>query len=327
MRRAMTFVTFASPRPCPGVSILYFGRMLDQAPPPPSVQAPAPAPVVPADLRAMLDAAIADGDAKTIAKMFDYAGKARPDLAPALADMRTAYEAQLAASQAQAAETARMRLAQAGPLELWTGQVEFGASWSTGPTDSLGALASLDLKRDGISWSHRLQFRGEIQQTDGIRAVERLLASWQPRYATARKSYVFGLGQFEHDPALGYDARYTAGLGAGWSLSSGKNLTLALEGGPALRHTVSEGEEQTRLAGRGTLDLGLAIGPRLDFTQRVSVFYEEGTSSGLLSSALDSKLSDKLKLRISYEYRVEQDGLSGLSTSGSVSRASLVYKL
>jgi putative salt-induced outer membrane protein len=301
--------------------------MLDYAPPPPSVQAPAPDAAIPADLKAMLDAAIADGDAKTIAKLFDYAGQARPDLAPALADLRATWQAQVAARAAAATEIAQRRLADAGPLDLWSGQVEFGASWSTGPTDNLGALASLDLKRDGIDWSHRLQFRGEIQETDGIRAVERLLASWQPRYATSPKSYLFGIGQFEHDPALGYDARYTAGLGAGWSLSSGKAVKLALEGGPAIRHTVSDGDEQTRLAGRGTLDLGVAIGPRLDFTQRVSVFYEDGTSSGLLSSALDSKISDKLKLRLSYEYRIEEDGLRGVSTSGSVSRASLVYKL
>ena len=301
--------------------------MLDQAPPPPSVQAPAPAAAIPADLKAMLDAAIADGDAKTIAKLFDYAGQARPDLAPAFAEMRDDYRKQIAARQATAAEAAHRRLAEAGPLDNWSGQVEFGASWSTGPTDSLGALASFDLKRDGIDWSHRLQFRGEIQDTDGVRAVERLLGSWQPRYATSPKSYVFGLGQFEHDPALGYDERYTAGLGAGWSLSSGKALKLAIEGGPALRHTVSDGEEQTRLAGRGTFDLGLAIGPRLDFKQRVSVFYEDGTSSGLLSSALDSKISENLKLRFSYEYRIEEDGLRGVSTSGSVSRASLVYKL
>ncbi|MBA2919312.1 MULTISPECIES: YdiY family protein [Sphingomonas] len=302
--------------------------MLDQAPPPPSVQAPAPAAAIPADLKAMLDAAIADGDAKTIAKMFDYAARARPDLAPALAELRTGWQAQVAARQAETDAAAQRRLADAGAFELWSGQVEFGASWSAGPTDSLGALASLDLKRDGIDWSHRLQLRGEIQDTDGVRAVERLLASWQPRYATSPKGYVFGLGQFEHDPALGYDQRYTAGLGAGWSLSSGRTLKLALEGGPAIRRTIGDGgEAQTRLAGRGTLDLGLAIGPRLDFTQRVSVFYEDGTSSGLLSAALDSKISDKLKLRLSYEYRVEEDGLRGVSTSGSVSRASLVYKL
>ena len=301
--------------------------MLDHVPPP-SVQlsAPAPAEGLPAEIEAMLEAALAEGDARIIGKMFDYAAQVRPDLAPLIEERRAAYRQQVTARKAEEEEAARRRLAEAGMLSNWAGQVEFGASWSTGPAESLGAVA-LDLKREGLAWTHKLQFRGEIQDTNGVRAVERIVAAWQPRYAVAPQGYVFGIGQYERDPGLGYDARYTTGLGAGWSLNSGKALKLALEGGPALRRTVHDGEDRTRIAGRGTLDLGVAIGPRLDFTQRVSVFYEEGTSSGLLSSALDSKLSEKLKLRLSYEYRVEQDGLRGLSSSGSISRASLVYRL
>ncbi|MBS0503798.1 MAG: DUF481 domain-containing protein [Proteobacteria bacterium] len=296
--------------------------MLDQAPPP-AIEGPA----VPADLQAMIDRAIADGDAKVIDKLFDYAKAARPDLAAALTAQRKAHLQQVAAREVEAAETARRKLTDAGPFDNWSGQVEFGASWSTGPAESLGAVGALDLKREGVNWTHALALRGEVQDTDGVRAVERVVASWQPRYALSPKSYMFGLTQYEHDPALGYDARYTAALGAGWSLKSGKTLKLALEGGPAVRRTVQDGIANTRLAGRGTVDLGLALGPRLDFAQRASVFYEDGTSSGLFTSTLDSKLSEKLKLRLTYEYRVEQDGISGTSSSGSISRASLVYKL
>jgi len=275
----------------------------------------------------MVDAAIADGDERVIEKLFGFMEKARPDLAPVLAEQRAEYRKQVAVKQAEAAEAARRRLAEAGPLDNWSGQVEFGANWSTGPAESLGAVGALDLKREGVAWTHKLLLRGEIQDTDGIRAVERIIASWQPRYALAPETYVFGLGQYERDPALGYDARYTAGLGAGWSLKSGKLLKLSVEGGPAVRRTVQDDRGNTRLAGRGTLDLGLALGPRLDFGQRVSVFYEDGTSSGIVSSTLDSKLSDKLSLRFTYEYRVEEDGLTGVSSSGSISRASLVYRL
>lgn len=299
--------------------------MLDQPPAPPAIEAPAP--VIPADLQAMLDRAIADGDEKVIDKLFDYAKLARPDLAPALAELRKGHRREIAAREAEIAEKKRLRLAEAGPFDNWAGQVEFGASFATGPTDSLGGIAAIDLKRTGLNWAHALVLKGEIQDTDGVRAVERILASWQPRYNLAPKSYIFGLGQFEHDPALGYDARYTVGAGAGWSLKSGKALKLSLEGGPALRRTVQDGQAFTRLAGRGTLDLDLTIGPRLDFGQRIAVFYEDGTSSGLFSSRLDSKISEKLKLRLSYEYRIEEDGLTGTSTSGSTSRASIVYKL
>lgn len=282
---------------------------------------------MPGDLQAMLDATRADGDDGTFNKLLHYIEKARPDLAAAVARERSAHEKRAQVRQAAAADETRRKLAEAGPLDNWSGQVEFGASWSSGPAESLGAVGALDLKREGLSWTHRLQLRGEVQDTNGIRAVERIVASWQPRFAVASQTYVFGLGQYERDPALGYDSRYTAAFGAGWSLPAGKALRLSLEGGPALRSTSQDGMETSRLAGRGTLDLGLALGPRLEFGQRASVFYEDGTSSGILTSTLDSKLSQRLKLRITYEYRVEEDGLTGASSSGSISRASLLYRL
>jgi putative salt-induced outer membrane protein len=299
--------------------------MIDQ--PPAAVEATATPSELPSDLQALVDAAIVDGDDRVLAKLFGYIEKARPDLARAVTQARLAHDEQVATRRSAAAEAARQKLVEAGPLENWSGQIEFGASWSTGPAESLGAVGALDLKRDGLTWTHRLSLRGEIQDTNGVRAVERIVASWQPRFALAPQAYLFGLGQYERDPALGYEARYSAALGAGWALTAGRPLRLSLEGGPALRRTYQAGMERSRLAGRGTLDLRLAIGPRLELGQRASLFYEDGTSSGILASTIDSKISAKLKLRITYEYRSEEDGLTGASSSGSISRASLIYSL
>jgi putative salt-induced outer membrane protein len=282
---------------------------------------------MPRDLQAVIDAAVADGDDQVLAKLLGYIKRTRPDLTGAVDEARRANELRIAARQEAEREAQRRKLAKAGPLDNWSGQVEFGASWSTGPAESLGAVGALDLKREGIAWTHRVLLRGEIQDTDGIRAVERIIASWQPRYALAPQAYVFGLGQYERDPALGYEARYSAAVGAGWSLPAGKPFRLSVEGGPALRRAIQAGQGRTRLAGRGTLDLGLVLGPRLEFGQRASLFYEDGTSSGVLASTIDSKISEKLKLRFTYEYRIEEDGLTGTSSSGSISRASLVYRL
>ncbi len=302
--------------------------MLDQPPSPASlVQAPAEAAPIPADLKALLDVAIAEGDDRTIGKLFDYAVRARPDAAIAIIAMQVAHRQVLEARKAEVAAAEKRKLADAGPLRNWTGQVEFGASWATGPASSFGAVGALDLNRQGIEWTHKVLLRGEVQDINGVRAVERIIASWQPRYAVGPDLYVFGLGQYERDPALGYDERYSAALGAGWSVSAGERVKLALEGGPAFRRTIALNDDRARVAGRGTADLRLTLSPSLDFRQRLSAYYESGTSSGLLSSTLDSKLSDKLSLRFTYEYRVEEDGLPGLSSSGSISRASLVYRL
>jgi putative salt-induced outer membrane protein len=295
--------------------------------PPLAVETSTPAPSIPADLQLLIDAAVADGDDQMVSKLLGYIERTRPDLADAVAAVRRINEQRIAARQEVASEAARRKLADAGPLDNWSGQVEFGASWSTGPAESLGAVGALDLKREGLAWTHRVLLRGEVQDTDGIRAVERIIASWQPRYAVSNQAYVFGLGQYERDPALCYEARYSAAIGAGWALPAGKPFRLSVEGGPALRRTLQAGEARTRLAGRGTLDLGLVLGPRLELGQRASLFYEDRTSSGVLASTIDSKISEKLKLRFTYEYRIEEDGITGTSSSGSISRASLVYRL
>jgi putative salt-induced outer membrane protein len=303
--------------------------MLD-APPPPAFVAPEPAEdAVPADLKAVIDAAIAAGDDAVIDRVFGFALTARPDKAAAIERLRTAHLADRAAAQTAKAEAERLRRAAAGPLENWEGKIEFGATWATGPASSLGLVGALDVERTGIDWTHKLILRAEVQDTDDVRAVERIIASWQPRRQLGRRAYVFGLGQYERDPGLGYDNRYTAGLGAGWKLVRGDEFRVALEGGPALRltDTMSTDEIQERIAGRGSLDLGWQMSERLEFTQRASIFYEEGRSSGLIASALDSKVSEKLNLRFSYEYRIEEDRDRGISSSGSISRASLVYRM
>lgn len=302
--------------------------MLDQAPPP-AIVAPEPAPEaeVPPDLKAMLDAAIAEGDEAVTAKMFDYARRARPDAIDAIGRMEIAWRGKLDADKTARAEADKAKLASAGLLQNWSGQVEFGATWATGPASSLGLLGTLDLQRQGIDWTHKLLLRGEVLDTDNVRAVERFVASWQPRLTLGPTAFVFGLGQYERDPALGYDARYSAGLGAGWKLTQGDAFKLTIEGGPAYRLTRSDGESRSRIAGRGSVDLGWALTKRLEFSQKASLYYEDGTSSGFLASALDSKVTDKLNLRVSYEYRIEEDAVRGLSSSGSTTRASLVYRL
>ncbi|OQW47037.1 MAG: hypothetical protein A4S16_09440 [Proteobacteria bacterium SG_bin6] len=292
-----------------------------------AVEAPAQPTPIPPEIRAMIDSAIAADDDVAVDKMIDYAAKARPDLAPALATLRVEQQRARADRAAAKQQAEQARLAEAPWYAEWHGQLEFGATLATGPVNSLGLITSADLERRGINWTHKLFLRAEVQSAAGARTAERMTALWQPRYTLSKRAYAFGLAQFERDPTLGYDERYTTGVGGGLKLVAAERLRLAVEGGPALRRTVTPTDDSARIAARGTLDLGWQLSPRLEFGQRVALFYEAGSSSGVLNSTLDSKLSDKLALRVSFEYRAEDDRLRGVSTNGSVSRASLVYKL
>ena len=311
----------------PDAAPRYTIAMLDQAPPPPpAIAAAAPAPV-PADQKALLDVAIAAGDETVIDRLFGYARTARPDAAAAIDAMQAAYAAKRDAVRLAQVQADEERRANAGPLDNWSGRIEFGASRATGPVSSLGLVASVEAERAGLKWTHKLSARAEVQDAEGVNAVERIVASWQPRRTVDKRGYVFGLGLYERDPGLGYEQRLTTGVGAGWSLNRGERLKIALEGGPALRMTDTGAMMRERVAGRGSLDLDWTINPRLDFSQRASIYYEQDTSSGVLTSALNSKLSERLNLRLSYEYRIEEDRERAISASGTVSRASIVYRL
>ncbi len=295
---------------------------------PPAVQ---PAPVatdagqLPADVRGILEFAIGEGDAATIERVFGYARRARPDAVAAIDALHATYQQQLDRKRREEATAAEVRLARWNPLVNWAGQLEFGASWTTGAASSLGLLGSVDVERKGVAWTHKLQVRGEMQETNGSRAVERVTASWQPRYSFGERGYTFGLTQYEHDPALGYDNRYSVGIGAGLRFGSPERLQLLVDGGPAVRRTDRLDESRTALAGRGSADLNWPLSSRLILKQKVAAFFEDGKTDGLSASSLDTQLSRNLKLRLSYEYRFENE--RPVANGGSTSRASFIFGL
>lgn len=293
--------------------------MIDQ--PPPSIEAPAP--VVPADLQAILDVAMAEGDEATVEKVFGYALHARPDAARAIEALRSDYRARLVATRERKQAEAKDLLARTDPFLNWSGQVEFGGSLATGTVSSLGLLGAIDVERKGIRWSHKLAIRGELQDTNGARSVERLVAAWQPRYALSERGYVFGLAQYEHDPRLGYDNRYSAGIGAGLKVGTPGGIRLGFEGGPAFRQTDKGETERSALAVRASADLMWPLTPRMTIEQKASAYYEDGLANGLFASSLNTRVSDMVKLKLSYELRYESGPLRG--TSGSTTRASLVF--
>ena len=296
--------------------------MMQMAPPPPAIQADGDANAVPADIRAILEVAMRDGDAATVERVFGFARSARPDALAAIEELYATFAAQQRRKQEQADAAARVRLGRSNPLVNWTGQLEFGATWATGAVSSLGLLGAADLDRRGVAWSHKVVLRAELQDTDGARAVERVTASWQPRLLFQDTGYAFGLAQYERDPVLGYDHRISFGVGAGFGFGRADGLRVTLDGGPAVRRTDRQGTTSTSLAGRGAADVSWPVSSRVSLQQKIAAFYEDGRANGLFTSALDTKVSSKLTLRLSHDFRFETVGRS--SIEGSISRASLV---
>lgn len=292
----------------------------------PALTAAAEPSALPAEVRRVIEAAIESGDAAAVSAVVRFSKLAHPDAKDEIETLHSEFKDDLTAKREQEAEERRERIAAAGPLQGWKGQVEIGATRSTGSIDNFGLFGSLAADREGLEWRHKIEARAEIQETNNFRSAERYLASWQPRYRLDDKGYAFGLAQYDHDPFLGFSNRYTIALGAGYSVLDTPNLKLEVEGGPAVRHTDALlTEDIDSLGGRASLDFSWKITPSLEVKQTGSFFLEEGTGSGRSLSSVDTMLLGAFRLRLSHELRFERNVLKSVDRLDTTSRATVVY--
>jgi putative salt-induced outer membrane protein len=294
--------------------------------PAPPTTATAGSDTLPAGVRAVIDAAVASGDREAVATVVRFAVSAHPAAATEIRALQDQFLAEAAARDAVRAAERRTRIATAGALREWDGQVELGGSRATGSTDSLGLYGALAARRTGISWVHQLNARAEIQETGGTRTAERATASWQGRRLLDRRFYLFGLAQYERDPFIGFDNRYTAGIGGGYSILDRPTLHVEVEGGPAYRATDARiRNDFSSVAARASLAFSWKIAPALEFKQNGSVYLDRDNGSGQALSALDASVIGPLRVRLSYELRFERDILRDVRSLDTTSRATLVY--
>lgn len=281
--------------------------------------APAAAEPASAPVQAMVDDAFANGSDAEIAAVVKYARRTAPDLAETL-------DRRLAARVAERTAAEQARLANPAPLANWSGRGEVGASLASGNTDTLGLYASLSAARQGVRWRHELRGEAAYQETNGVRSQERLLLAYEPRYKVSDRLSAYGLLQAEHDPVLGYDARYSVSAGLGYQVVRNNAVSVDLQGGPAFRHTeATKGPDETGFSGRAALDARWQVLPGIKFTQTGAAFLDSRGNTFSATSGLEARLFGPLAARLSYNVQYESAPTVGRVSTDTLSRITLVY--
>ena len=310
-----------------GISLIALAALMTAAP----ALAELPGPV-----RAMIETAIASGDAATVAAVVTVATKTNPDDAAEIEALHQSFlhkQAELAAAKEQEKKDA---IRNAGMLENWKGRGEFGGFRSTGNTDQLGLTTGADTRRDGIDWSHRVQARVDIQRSSGSTTREQYFASYEPRYQMQKNLFAYGLAQFESNRFQGFDERYSVSGGIGYHLIDKPSLDLSIKAGPAFRHTdFTLEEDESALAGLFGIDFDWRITDRLTLTQdtnavaqtggQATVFFGGSNTTLNLITGLDAKVSDRLTTRFSYNVDYDSKPPVGAVSTDTQSRFSVVY--
>lgn len=300
-----------------------------------AVAAPASA-TLPDPVRAMIDAAIATGDAGKVSAVVEVAKQTNPNDAGEIDALHQTFLA-AKAEEKRLAEAKRMEeIREAGLFDHWSGTGELGGFRSTGNSDNLGFSAALNAKREGIDWTHQLRARADYQSTNGVKTREKYFAAYEPRYQLSDDLFAYGLAQAERDTFQGFDARYALSGGLGYQVVKKPDLNLNVKAGPALRMVdFTTGETDTRLAGLVGLDFDWTIADGLKLTQdtnavaetggsAVAIFDSRNTTLSLITG-LEAKITKKLSSRFSYQIDYQSNPPVGKVETDTLSRVTIVY--
>ena len=291
---------------------------------------------IPEPVRAMIDAAIATGDARKVATVIEIAKATNADDVAEIDGLHAAFRSdQAALAQARkAGEQEAIR--NAGLFERWKGRGELGGFRTTGNTDTVGLTGAIGLDRKGIAWRHKLTARADYQRSAGRTSREKYFAAYEPRLDIDEDLFAYGLAQFESDRFQGFDARYALSGGFGATIVDTQSLDLSVKAGPALRLTqATDGLSDTRIAGLVGLDFDWRISERLKLTQTTNAVTEAGgvavaiidsrSTTLNLVTGLEAKVSERLSTRFSYAVDYDSNPPNGKVGTDTISRFSLVY--
>jgi putative salt-induced outer membrane protein len=283
-------------------------------------------PHLPANVRAMIEAAIRTDDSATVAAVVKVALETQPYDKDEIRGMQRAFLDRKATALAErtAAETQRIR--EAGVLELWKGQIELGAFRGTGNTSNFGFTGALKLDRKGIDWEHTIQASADYQKDSGAVTREQYGASYQPRYTLSDGVFTYGRLQYEKDELQGYRNRYSVSGGLGYRLINRRDMTLSAEVGPALRRTqYVEEPSETRWSALASFNFDWKINGMLKLTQDATSYIESDNSTFTSLTGIETGVGKGLKAKLSYSVEHETAPPVGKLKTDTISRFSLVY--
>jgi putative salt-induced outer membrane protein len=281
---------------------------------------------LPGPVRAMIESAMRSDDPKAVEAVIKAAKETQPQDAAEIDAMRAKFGETHTLVVAEKALNERERVLAARPLQLWKGEGEIGAFRSTGNTSNAGFSAGLELERNGVYWRHKLEFHADYQKTAGVVSREQYMAAYSPRYTLNDRLYMYGLAQYEHDRFQGYSSRYSLSPGVGYKVFTGNDLSLELEGGPALRFTdYIDDPHRTNVSGLASMDFSWRPTTNIRLTQQASAYLDPANSTFTSDTGVEAGMLKGLKARLSYRYEHDTNPPDAARRTDTISRFTLVY--
>jgi putative salt-induced outer membrane protein len=209
----------------------------------------------------------------------------------------------------------------------WSGEGTFSAGRTAGNTDTTDISGGLKLNGVFGDWGLKTQALAEYGKNADIETRNRMFFSGQGERNLTERIFLYGRGSYENDKFSGLDNRLFLGVGAGYKILLGPDVTWTLAGGPGWRRDVIQ------LTGVTNSSFGFRIGSNFLYKFNENVSFSNDTeyvtsdvSNQLINiAAITSKLFGALAARASFEVRNESNPQFGRKATDTFTRFSLVY--
>jgi len=220
----------------------------------------------------------------------------------------------------------KARVAESSIVAGWTGEVQLGASISTGNSEEWSVSGSTELGRKGLKWEHRLDASVDFRDVQGERTDERVSAGYRASMDFADPDwFALAVVRYDRDRSTGIKRRFTEGLGIGHKLIDSDNLDWEVTAGPALRQTLYEGgETENQLAAFASTEIAWEISETLTLREDASIVLDTETDTYRSETSLTKDLYGQLSARFSFTVEGETNPPPGNEKLDTYSRATLV---
>jgi len=291
---------------------------------------------LPQPVRAMVEAAIATGDAAKVGIVVEIAKQTNPDDVAEIDALHAVFQTRQNELAAAEKVSRKEEIRAASALANWSGRGQVGAFQASGNSDYVGATLALALERKGAVWEHRFRANVDYQRSSGETSREQYLAAYEPRYQIDESLFAYGLAQYERDRFQGFSSRYSLSGGFGYKVIDSADAQLSLKAGPSWRRVdFLNGVSEESLGGLAGLDFDWQLARTLKFTQdadlvadaggQATVLIDANNTSVLVTSGLEAAVTDRVTTRLSYTVDYDSNPPTGAVSTDTLTRFTLVY--
>lgn len=219
-------------------------------------------------------------------------------------------------------------LAQPDESRLWSGQVEFGATSTSGNTNSDNFNGRFEVLRSAKPWRNLVRLDGLYSKDSGNASSQRITAFTQQDYSFNDTDYAFHKLRYERDRFNGFEYEASTSVGYGRRLLAGERHRLDLELGAGYRQSKSEDTGNTDDEGLLLVggDYRWKISEGATFVQEVSSEIGNDKTVSRSVSKLTTAINSRLNLNASFEARHTSSVSPGRKRTDTITALTLGYR-